>query len=76
MQAVMDPITKSRYTTVYNEINCYEYIKTIFTKVLWNSLAQFRITFSIKQDKLTRQNGETMTSHCLRYPNLAEQLQV
>jgi hypothetical protein len=47
----------------------------LFTKFLWNSPTQSRIRCSIYQDKFTRQDGESMTSHYLKYANLAANLQ-
>ena len=75
MRAVTDPIAKSWFSTVYGELNGYEHFKTLFTKFLWNSPTQSRIRCSIYQDKFTRQDGESMTSHYLRYGNLAANLQ-
>ena len=74
-RAVTDPITNSWFSTVYCELHDYEHFKTLFTKFLWNSPTQSRIRCSIYQDKFTMQNGESMTSHYLRYANLAANLQ-
>ena len=41
-----------------------------------NSPTQSRIRCSIYQDKFTGQDGESMTSHYLKYANLAESLQL
>jgi len=75
MRAVTDPITKSWFSTVYCELHYYEHFNTLFTKCLWNSPIQSRIRCSIYQDKFTRKDGESMTSHHLRYANLAANLQ-
>jgi hypothetical protein len=75
LRAVTDPIAKSWFSTVYSELNGYENFKTLFTKFLWNSPTQSRIRCSIYQDKFTRQNGESTTSHYLKYANLAANLQ-
>jgi hypothetical protein len=47
----------------------------IFFKFLWNSPTQSRIRCSIYQNKFTRQDGESMTSHYFRHANLAANLQ-
>ena len=75
MRAVSDPIAKSWFSTVYHELKGYEQFKSLFTKFLWNSPTQSRIRCSIYQDKFTGQDGESMTSHYLKYANLAENLQ-
>jgi hypothetical protein len=75
MRAVSDPIAKSWFSTVYHELKGYEQFKTLFTKFLWNSPTQSRIRCSIYQDKFAEHSGESMTSHYLRYANLAENLQ-
>ena len=75
MRAVTVPTAKNWFTTVYSELKGYEYFKALFTKILWNSPTQSRIRRSIYQDKFTRQDGESMTSHYLRYANLAADLQ-
>ena len=75
MRAITDPIAKNWISTVYGELNDYEHFKTLFTKFLWNSPTQSRIRCSIYQDKFTRQDGESMTSHYLKYANLAANLQ-
>ena len=75
MRAVTDPVAKNWFSTVYSELKCYEHFKTLFTNFLWNSPTQSRVRCSIYQDKFTRQDGETMTSHYLRYANLAANLQ-
>jgi len=75
MRAVTDPTTKSWFRTVYGELHDYGHFKTLFTKFLWNSPTQSRIRCSIYQDTFTMQNGESMTSHYLRYANLAANLQ-
>jgi hypothetical protein len=74
-RAVTHPIAKSWFITVYGELNGYEHFKTLFTKFLWKSPTHSRIRCSIYQDKFTRQDGESMTSHYLRYANLAANLQ-
>jgi hypothetical protein len=74
MWAVTDSIAKSWFSTAYSELKGYEHFKTLFTKFLWNSPTQFRIRCSIYQDKFTRQDGESMVSHYLRYANLAANL--
>jgi hypothetical protein len=75
MRAVSDPIAKSWFSTVYHELKGYEQFKSLFTKFLWNSPTQSRIRCSIYQDKFAGHSGESMTSHYLRYANLAETLQ-
>jgi hypothetical protein len=75
MRAVTDPIAKNWFSTVYSELEGYEHFKTLFTKFLWNSPTQSRIRCSNYQDKFARQDGESMTSHYLRYENLAANLQ-
>ena len=75
MRAVSYPIAKSWFSTVYHELNGYEQFKSLFTKFLWNSPTQSRIRCSIYQDKFTGQDGESMTSHYLKYANLAANLQ-
>jgi hypothetical protein len=75
MRAVKDSIAKSWFSTVYSELKGYEHFRTLFTTFLRNSPTQSRIRCSIYQDKFTRQDGESMTSHYLRYANLAANLQ-
>jgi len=75
MRAITDPIAKSWFSTVYDELVDYEHFKRLFTKFLWNAPTQSRIRCSIYQDKFNRQEGEAMTSHYLRYANLAANLQ-
>jgi len=75
MRAVTDPITKRWFNTVYGELHVYEHFKTLFTKFLWNSPTKSRIRCSIYQDKFTIKDGESMTSHYLRYVKLAANLQ-
>ena len=75
MRAVTDPTAKNWFSTVYSELKGYEHFKELFTKFLWNSPTQSRIRCSIYQDKFTRQDGESMTSHYLRYANLAVYIQ-
>jgi len=75
MRAVTDPIAKSWFSTVYGELKGYEHFKTLFKKFLWNSPTQYRIRCSMYQDKFTKQDGESLTSHYLRYANLAANLQ-
>lgn len=75
MRAVTDPVARNWFSTVYGELKGYEHFKTLFTNFFWNSPAQARIRCSIYQDKFTRQDGETMTSHYLKYANLAANLQ-
>jgi hypothetical protein len=75
MQAVTDPIAKGWFSTMYSELNGFEHFRALFTKFLGNSPTQSRIRCSIYQDKCTRQNGESMTSHYLKCANLAANLQ-
>jgi len=75
MRAVTDPIAKNWVSTVYGELKSYELFKTLFTKFLWNVPTQSRIRCSIYQDKFTRQDGEYMSSHYLKYANLAANIQ-
>jgi len=75
MRAVTDLIAKSLFSTVYGGLKGYEHFKTLFTKFLWNSPTQSRIRCSIFQDKFIRLDGESMTSHYLRYVNFVANLQ-
>ena len=69
LRAVIDPINKSLFGTVYTELNGYECFKTLLTKFLWNSPTQSGIKCSIYQDKFTRQDVGSMKSHYLRHAN-------
>jgi hypothetical protein len=75
MRAISAPIAKRWFSTVYHELKGYEQFKSLFTKFLWNSPTQSRIRCSIHQDKFAGHSGESMTSHYLRYANLAKNLQ-
>jgi len=71
MRAVTDPIAKNWFSTVYSELKRYEHYKMLFTKFLWKSPTQSRIRCCIYEDKFTRQDGKSITSHYLRYAYLA-----
>ena len=75
MRAVIDPIAKNWVSAVYSELQSYEQFKTLLTTFLWNAPTQSRIRCSIYQHKFTRQDGESMTSHYLKYANRAANLQ-
>jgi len=74
MPVVADPIVKIGSVPCTVSQIVVNIAKRFFLK--WNSIIQSRIRYSIYQNKLTRQDGESMTSHYLRYANLAANLEL
>jgi hypothetical protein len=66
MRAVTDHIAKSWFSTVYSELNGYEHFKTLFKKILMEFAHPIHGQMVNYQDKFTRQDGKSMTSHYWR----------
>ena len=75
IRSITDPLAHSWLISISHTLKCYEDFKSAVTRHCWSREAQSLARCSIYRDKYSKQSGDKMSAHFLKYAVLATYLE-